>query len=251
MERVNSMLHMIKSFIVLISLFILTACGVNNEATENEANVSVEEETGTVSEETTSELNEAEKEVSSEEEKRKTDQDNETSDESTAEELNMSVGDSDFQWLYDELNGKSFIFSSGVGAWGTSFTFADNGQFSGTYSDANGPEIDVSEFVGQFDINAEIDAYTYQLELDEFQVTSETGKEEQDGEMTITYVEEPHGFQSGSSTFELYLPYKSKNEVSEEYLSWVYGQANNEYDFLNSFGLYNTTHQFGMEELLD
>lgn len=245
------MLHIIKSFIVLISLFVLTACSIDNESTENETNVAVEEETGTTSEETTSELNEAEKEVSSEEEKGKTDQDNETPDESTTEEPNTTVGDSDYQWLYDELNGKAFIFSSGAGAWRTNFTFANNGQFSGTYSDANGPEVVVSEFRGQFNIYEEIDEYTYQLELGEFQVTSETGKEEQDGEMTITYVEEPHGFQSGSSTFELYLPYKPKNEVSEEYLSWVYGQANNEYDFLNSFGLYNTTHQFGMEELLD
>src|SRR5699024_4892926 len=149
------------------------------------------------------------------------------------------------------LNGKSFIFSSGVGAWRTHFTFTNDGQFSGTYSDANGPEVDVSEFIGQFNINQKIDEYTYQLELDKFQVTSETGKKEKDGEMTITYVEEPHGFQSGSNTFELYLPYKPKNEVSEEYLSWVYGQANNEHDFLNSFGLYNTTYQFGMEELME
>lgn len=96
-----------------------------------------------------------------------------------------------------------------------------------------------------------MDEFTYLLELDEFQITSDTGKEEKDGDMTITYVDEPHGFQSGSSMFELYLPYKPKSEVSEEYLSWVYGQANNEYDFLNSFGLYNKTHQFGMEELVN
>lgn len=248
MESVNSMLHIIKSFMILISLFALTACGMSNEATENEPNVTVED-IDTVSEETTSELNETEKEVSSEEEKN--DQDNGAPDEPTTEEKRPTEVDSDFQSLYDELTGKSFIFSSGAGAWRTIFTFTNNGQFSGTYSDANGPEVDVSEFQGQFNINEEIDEYTYQLELDEFQVTSDTGKEEQDNEMTITYVEEPHGFQSGSSRFELYLPYKPKNEVAEEYLSWVYGQTNNEYDFLNSFGLYNMTHQFGMEELLD
>lgn len=251
MKRVNKMLPIIKKIMVLISLFVLTACSLSHRETENETNSPVEEEANTKNKETTSELNEVEKEVSSEEEKEETDQDNEAQNISTTEELKTNVKVNDFQWLYDELNGKSFIFSSGVGAWRTHFTFTNDGQFSGTYSDANGPEVDVSEFIGQFNINQKIDEYTYQLELDKFQVTSETGKKEKDGEMTITYVEEPHGFQSGSNTFELYLPYKSKNEVSEEYLSWVYGQANNEHDFLNSFGLYNTTYQFGMEELLE
>src|SRR5699024_6725045 len=190
----------------------------------------VEEEANTKNKETTSELNEVEKEVSSEEEKEETDQDNEAQNISTTEELKTNVKVNDFQWLYDELAGKSFIFSSGVGAWRTAFTFKDNGEFSGSYSDADGQEIVANEFNGQFNINEEVDEFTYLLELDEFQVTSETGKEEQDGEMTITYVDEPHGFQSGSSTFDLYLPYKPKEEVSEEYLSWAYSQANNQYE---------------------
>lgn len=226
----NSIIHITKNLLILTTLFTLTACGFNNESSENEKQ-----------EEATSELNENKKEDSIEEDGEK----------SAKEEAISAAENSDFQWLFDELMDKSFVFSSGVGAWGTTFTFTNNGQFSGKFSDANGPEVIVSEFTGQFNINEEMDEFTYLLELDEFQITSDTGKEEKDGDMTITYVDEPHGFQSGSSMFELYLPYKPKSEVSEEYLSWVYGQANNEYDFLNSFGLYNKTHQFGMEELVN
>ncbi len=223
------MLHMSKKFLVLSSLLALTACSTDNEPTENE-----------MPEEPASEIVEDQEEVSTDEEI-----------EDIVEETNTDEVENKFQWIYEELAGKSFIFSSGVGAWRTAFTFTENGQFSGTFSDADGPNIAVSVFTGQFNINEEVDEFTYLLELDELQVTSETGKEEQDGEMTITYVEEPHGFQTGSSTFELYLPYKPKEEVSEEYLSWVYSQANNQYDFLNSFGLYNVNHQLGMEELFD
>ena len=233
----NSIIHITKNLLILTTLFTLTACGFNNESSENEEQ-----------EEATSELNENKKEDSIEEEGEKTEQ---SSEKSAKEEAISAAENSDFQWLFDELMDKSFVFSSGVGAWGTIFTFTNNGQFSGKFSDANGPEVIVSEFTGQFNISEEMDEFTYLLELDEFQITSDTGKEEKDGDMTITYVDEPHGFQSGSSMFELYLPYKPKSEVSEEYLSWVYGQANNEYDFLNSFGLYNKTHQFGMEELVN
>lgn len=233
----NSIIHITKNLLILTTLFTLTACGFNNESSENEEQ-----------EEATSELNENIKEDSIKEDGEKTEQ---SSEESAKEEAISAAENSDFQWLLDELNGKSFIFSSGAGAWRTIFTFTENGEFFGKYSDANGPEISVSEFEGQFDIIEEVDEVTYLLELVHIEVTSETGTEEADGDMTIIYVEEPHGFQSGSDIFELYLPYKQKSEVTEDYLGWAYGQANNDYDFLNSFGLYNRAHGFGMEELLD
>lgn len=223
------MVHMSKKFLVLSFLLVLTACGTDSEPTENE-----------IPEKTASEIVDDQKEVSTDEET-----------EDIIVETDTHEVENKFQGIYDELAGKSFIFSSGAGAWRTSFTFKDNGEFSGTYSDANGPDIAVSGFIGHFNINEEVDEFTYLLDLADLEVTSETGKEEQDGEMTITYVDEPHGFPSGSSTFELYLPYKPKSEVSDEYLSWVYGQANNQYEFLNSFGLYNVNHEFGMEELLN
>ena len=231
------MLYMSMKYLLLSSLLALTACGADN--------VSVDKEE---IEEPSSELVEVQQVTPDEEIK---DGDEEPVETLVEVEEPGEVETDEFQWIYDELAGKSFIFSSGVGAWRTAFTFIDNGEFSGIYSDANGPEIFVSEFIGQFDIKEEVDEFTYLLDLAELEVTSETGKEEQDGEMIITYVDEPHGFPSGSSTFELYLPYKPKSDVSDEYLSWVYGQANNEREFLNSFGLYNTNHEFGMEELFD
>lgn len=235
-ERVNLILHRTKYFLIISILFILTACGLGDGKKDSEATTSKTEENRV---EISSEQTAEEEEVT------------EPINESTVKEPTAVKEESEFQWIYDELNGKSFIFSSGAGAWRTVFTFKENGQFTGTYSDANGPDVYVSEFTGDFDVEEEVDEFTYLLDLSEFQVISDTGKEEVDGEMTITYVDEPHGFQSGSQEFELYLPYKPKHLVSEEYLSWVYGQANNDYDFLNSFGLYNKAHGFGMEELFD
>lgn len=243
------MLQKRKLLIVFLSLFVFSACGMSDETAETDTQVDVKKEAEQTSEETNSKIPEDQENASSEEEIDS--EQEEISEDPSTEEMNTITQKPNFQWIYDELNGKSFVFSSGVGAWRTGFTFTDSGQFSGVFSDADGAEIAVSEFSGQFDINEEIDEYTYQLKLGAFEVTSDTGTEKPDGEMTITYVEEPHGFQSGSDTFELYFPYKPKNDVSDEYLSWVSGQANNDYDFLNSFGLYNITHEFGMEEMLD
>lgn len=229
------MLHK-NRFLVLSSLFTLTACGIGNESSEK---VEIEEPN--------SELVEKQDEVVADEKNEDIVEDPEKID----EEVTIDEVNNDFQWIYDELSGKSFIFSSGVGAWRTGFSFAKNGNFSGTFSDANGSEILVSDFMGQFNILEEVDEFTYLLKLVNLEVTSETGTEKQDGEMTITYVDEPHGFPSGSSNFELYLPYKPKDEVPEEYLAWVNGQANNQHKFLNSFGLYNVHYEFGMEEFFN
>lgn len=167
------------------------------------------------------------------------------------QELPTLLSEIDIQSVYDELNGKLFVFSSGVGAWRTGFTFTENGQFSGTFSDATGMGKIASDFEGKFTIREKIDEYTYRLNLDDLKVVSETGKEEKMGDMTITYIEDVHGFPADSHTFELYFPYKPKSEVSEKYLSWVHGQAYNDYEFLNTFGLYNVNHEYGMEELVD
>lgn len=236
MEKIK---NITKSLFIVTTLFTLAACGIDNETQEN-----VEKE------DVTSEVENNQQEETIEDAEEESEQSNEESEDTNNEEVS-NVETKEFQTLLNELNGKSFIFSSGAGAWRTIFTFTENGEFFGKYSDANGPEISVSEFEGQFDIIEEVDEVTYLLELVHIEVTSETGTEEADGDMTIIYVEEPHGFQSGSDIFELYLPYKQKNEVTEDYLGWTYGQRNNEYDFLNSFGLYNRAHGFGMEELLD
>lgn len=236
MEKIK---NIIKSLFIVTTLFTLAACGIDNETQEN-----VEKE------DVTSEVENNQQEETIEDAEEESEQSNEESEDTNNEEVS-NVETKEFQTLLNELNGKSFIFSSGAGAWRTIFTFTENGEFFGKYSDANGPEISVNEFEGQFDIIEEVDEVTYLLELVHIEVLSETGTEEADGDMTIVYVESPYGFDDGSDVFELYLPFKQKNEVTEDYLGWAYGQRNNEYEFLNSFGLYNRAHGFGMEELLD
>src|SRR5699024_7607155 len=181
-----SMTYRNKMFYIVSLFTFLTACG---NSQENTAQEETPEETIEIQDEVPTD----ETEQSDEEQDSMSEATNE--EETAEEETRPAETESEFQWLYDELNGKSFIFSSGVGAWGTSIRFLDEGNFLGEYSDANGPEMVVSEFTGHFDIQKEIDEFTYLLDLNNLQITSDTGKEEVDGEMTITYVEEPHGFQ--------------------------------------------------------
>ena len=220
--------------LIASSLVVLAACGTKNEEVEE---VSSEEITEIVQEPEVEKVERKEPIGKPEE---------------AVEEESIPVQtDSAFQWIIDELAGKSFMFSAGVGAWGTSFTFEEDGRFSGAYYDADATERVESEFTGQFIVQEELDEYTYHLTLEDFEITSETGKEEIKWNLPTTYVDSAHGFQEGSYDFELYLPFKPKSEVTDMYLSWVYGQANNGYDFLNTFGLYNLAHEFGMEEIVD
>lgn len=246
-KGVHNVLTIIKKLLILSSLFVLTACGSdNNEEPETDTSdhTQIVNETEEEVAEDTEEVTEVDKTENEEVE-----EEPEEPIEEVAEEEPASASEtSEYQWLYDELNGKSFIFSSGAGAWRTIIEMTSDGQFTGHYSDADGMNLSVTEFTGQFKINQEIDEYTYRMRLENFQVTSPTGTHEQDGNMMITYVDEPHGFQSGSSVFELYLPFKPKSQVSDEYLSWVSGQSYNERENLNSFGIYNLMHEFGMEE---
>lgn len=71
MKRVNKMLPIIKKIMVLISLFVLTACSLSHRETENETNSPVEEEANTKNKETTSELNEVKKKYLLKKKKRK------------------------------------------------------------------------------------------------------------------------------------------------------------------------------------
>lgn len=88
----NSIIHITKNLLILTTLFTLTACGFNNESSENEKQ-----------EEATSELNENKKEDSIEEDGEK----------SAKEEAISAAENSDFQWLFDELMDKSFFFHLG------------------------------------------------------------------------------------------------------------------------------------------
>lgn len=134
--------------LLLSSLLALTACG----AEPNEPEEVVEE----VREEEIVEEPEVEEEEELPEEV-------EEPEEPIEEEPVPTQTASEHQWIFDELNGKLFNFSSGVGAWRTGFTFMEDGKFSGTYSDADGSEMVVSDFEGQFVILEKVDEVTYRL----------------------------------------------------------------------------------------
>src|SRR5690625_5190946 len=113
------MIYRKKSFYMLSLLVLLTACGGSQEDTTQEQ-----------TQEKTTEVQDKVSTNDSDESNEVTDSVSETTNEVQAEETATAEAESEFQWLYDELNGKSFIFSSGVGAWRTSFSFLEDGEFS-------------------------------------------------------------------------------------------------------------------------
>ncbi len=243
--------------IILVSLMILTGC--SNDTIESSEEVSTQAKEEVTSQEQKKEEIELERDTSGSEEESSSGREAATSEAEVSQGREEEIGQetvqasitedtTEYQWLYDELNGKEFMFSSGAGAWRTHFTFSNDGYFSGVYSDTDGRDIAISEFEGQFTIQEESDEFTYQLTLENLNVTSATGTEEPYLDGTLTYVAEPHGFQEGSRVFELYLPFKPLAELPQAYYSWVQYNLNEQYETLNQFGLFNTAHQFGMIE---
>lgn len=250
-----------KKMIILSTLVTLTACGLTNEEAESApsenltSKVSEKEETVTsespkiieevIEPDEVEEPEELEESGEAESEEVETLEENNTITENIDQ---VSLVENDVQSLYEELNGELFTFEIGRGGWKTVFTFEEEGKFTGNYHKYNNSERIMSDFKGKFTIHEQIDEYTYYLTLEEFEITSETGKEEVIWDLPTTYVDYVHGFPDESYEFELYLPSKPKSEVSDEYLTWVYEQDMNDLDYLNTFGLYNLTPEFGMQE---
>ena len=154
---------------------------------------------------------------------------------------------------------KEFIFTSGVGGWGTVININDDGSFSGSYEDHNygesGDGYDgtqyVCEFNGKFTDPVQINAFTYAFKLEELQYT--TGPT---GESRI--VSDPSGYRmrivnsdayglKGGSVFYVFTKGAPVTRLPKEFMEWMYlPLVSRQGDiYLNSFGLYNVDEQCG------
>ena len=127
-----------------------------------------------------------------------------------------------------ELEGKTFVFSSGAGAWGTSYEMGADGTFTGTYHDSEivmGAGVRfVAEFEGRFEVGEQIDETTYALELAEFTRTSPaSGTEDADG-ITIEYRDSVYGFDQ-CRDFRLLLPDTPTSSLNEGQKLWAGGHS--------------------------
>lgn len=157
--------------------------------------------------------------------------------------------------VFKDLADKTFVLSSGVGAWGTHFKLAEDGSFKGNYHDTdmgdagkNYPQgtIYSCDFSGRFRLVEKMDEFTYKLELEYLNIDGPQSEKIENNVRIIPA--EPHGLLDGK-TFMLYTPGAPTSELPREYIDWV-KVPNLWYDSaipkkLPLYGIYNVEEQMG------
>lgn len=152
---------------------------------------------------------------------------------------------------FNDVSGRTFLFSSGAGGWYTELSINGDGSFEGVYQDGDFGSateehpygtIYYCEFSGTFGDLERVDKYTYKMKLDsiEFARTPEE-REIKDG---VLYVySTAYGLDDGGE-FYLYLPGINMYDLPIGYLSWIlrYGSEVGELPF---YGLYNINTEEG------
>ncbi len=147
-----------------------------------------------------------------------------------------------------------FLFSSGMGAWGTTLVLEADGTFTGEYSDTNAGEsgeghlatIYLCSFSGEFGEFEKINDYTYAMQLTEIHLEKEAGQEWIEDE--VKYVTSgPVGLEGGTE-FVLYTPDAPLEMLPESFVNWFPGGGENlgtEEGTLGCYGIYNETNEQG------
>lgn len=128
--------------------------------------------------------------------------------------------------VISELSGKSFVLSSGAGAWVSFIDIKDEkGNFETQFSDADMDHIYLASGKGQFEMEEKIDDYTYKLKVKNYERTSpEPGIYEKDSYgRDQEYIDVPHGLETSDiknpnpvESVTLYLPFKNINEIPND-----------------------------------
>ncbi len=156
--------------------------------------------------------------------------------------------------VFERLDGSTFYFLSGAGAWSTELVVSSDGSFTGYYHDTdmgdsgegypNGTRYEC-DFSGTFALVDQKDELTYILRLTSLALKEEPGTERvEDGVRVISA--EAYGISCGDE-FMLYSPGSQSAGLPEEFLEWV-RMANaweEPPETLPIWGLYNLGGQAG------
>ena len=156
--------------------------------------------------------------------------------------------------VFERLDGSTFYFLSGAGAWSTELVVSPDGSFTGYYHDTdmgdsgigypNGTRYEC-DFSGTFTLVEQRDEFTYALRLTSLALKEVPGTERvADGLKLISA--EAYGI-SGGDEFMLYSPGSQSAGLPEEFLEWV-RMANaweEPPETLPFWGLYNLGEQAG------
>lgn len=156
--------------------------------------------------------------------------------------------------VFERLDGSTFYFLSGAGAWSTELVFLSDGSFTGYYHDTdmgdsgmgypNGTRYEC-DFSGTFALVEQRDEFTYILRLTSLALKEVPGTERvADGLKLISA--EAYGI-SGGDEFMLYSPGSPSAGLPEEFLEWVRMASAWEEppETLPFWGLYNLGEQAG------
>ena len=129
--------------------------------------------------------------------------------------------------LLAELEGKTFLFSSGAGAWATYYEMGPDGTFTGSFHDTDaggGSEPGMAhqylaEFEGRFEIGEQIDETTYALDLAELELTTPSSGTSQEGDLEIEYAADVYGLDQ-CRDFRLLLPDTPTSSLNEAQMLW-------------------------------
>ena len=130
--------------------------------------------------------------------------------------------------VFAQLDGSTFYFLSGAGAWSTELVVSPDGSFTGYYHDTdmgdsgagypNGTRYEC-DFSGTFALTEQRDEFTYALRLTSLALKEVPGTERvADGLKLISA--EAYGI-SGGDEFMLYSPGSPSAGLPEEFLEWV------------------------------
>lgn len=117
---------------------------------------------------------------------------------------------------------KTFIFTSGVGAWSTDLELNSDGTFNAYFHDADSGvrTMYVGACSGKFSTPQKISSYSYSMHLESFEEKM-TGEDEY-YEDELKYVPgETYGFENAKN-FIIYLPGTKISDIPEECLDWLY-----------------------------
>ncbi len=156
--------------------------------------------------------------------------------------------------VFARLEGTTFYFLSGAGAWSTELVFSSDGNFTGYYHDTdmgdsgsgypNGTRYEC-DFSGAFALTERKDEFTYILRLTSLTLRQEPGMGRVvDGVKLVSA--EAYGI-SGGDEFILYTPGSRSANLPEDFLEWVRMGSAWEVpsETLPFWGLYNLKDQAG------
>ena len=171
----------------------------------------------------------------------------------TSKEPEEEVSEELLSLSFKDLEDYQFYFSSGAGGWRTILNVDADGKFDGVFSDsemgATGEEYPngtyyYCEFVGEFSDLAQVNDYTYSVEIKELSTIKEPGTNEIIDGVLYEY-STPYGIERTEELL-IFLPGALTSELPEGYMSWVRNDMEDpQAEALPFYGLYNEKEQNG------